>query len=134
MQFLAQLIWKIFVLANQNTLNTQIWMISFHLALYEIVFYLAVERVLHQGTHKLDGATLQVKLYEPPKPIPMYPNRVLIKNLNPETSKDGIINYLEAKTGHDVTDVAFGQEEGTVLVTFEELTGLLLAYCFTSLF
>ena len=99
---------------------------------YEIVFHLAVERVL-QRTHKLDEATLQVKRYEPPKPIPMYPNRVLIKNLNPETSKDGIINYLEAKTGHDVTDVAFGQEEGTVLVTFEELTGLLLAYSCTSL-
>uniref|UniRef100_A0A8B8E892 Poly [ADP-ribose] polymerase n=1 Tax=Crassostrea virginica TaxID=6565 RepID=A0A8B8E892_CRAVI len=80
-----------------------------------------VEKVL-QRSHKLDGATLQVKLYEPPKPIPMYPNRVLIKNLNPETSKEGIINYLEAKTGDEVTDVAFGQEEGTVLVTFEELT------------
>ena len=54
----------------------------------------------------------------------MYPNRVLIKGLNPETTKEGIINYLEAKTGDDVTDVAFGQEEGTVLVTFEELSGL----------
>ena len=72
----------------------------------------------------LDGATLQVKRHEPPKPIPMYPNRVLIKGLNPETTKEGIINYLEAKTGDEVTDVAFGQEEGTVLVTFEELSGL----------
>ena len=56
----------------------------------------------------------------------MYPNRVLIKGLNPETTKEGIINYLEAKTGDEVTDVVFGQEEGTVLVTFEEFKGLLV--------
>ena len=87
----------------------------------------AVERVL-QRKHKLDGATLQVKRYEPHKSIPMYPNRVLILNLNPETTKDGIINYLEAKTGDEVIDVAFGQEEGTVLVTFEEVTGLLFVW------
>ena len=83
----------------------------------------AVESGL-QRTYNLDGATLQVTRYEPLKSIPMYPNRVLILNLNPDTTKDGIINYLEAKTGDEVTDVAFGQEEGTVLVTFEELTGL----------
>ena len=88
--------------------------------------YSAVESVL-QRTHQLDGATLQVKLYDPLKSIPIYPNRVLILNLNPETTKDGIINYLEAKTGDEVADVAFGQEEGTVLVTFKELTGL---FCF----
>ena len=111
-------------------------MILLNFVKYEIVFHLAVKRVL-QRTHKLDGATLQLKLYEPTKPIPMYPNRVLIKNLNPETSKEGIINYLEAKTGDEVTDVAFGQEEGTVLVTFEELTGLFafsLLYVARSLF
>ena len=69
-----------------------------------------------------------MKRYEPLKS--MYPNRVLILNLNPETTKDGIINYLEAKTGDEVTDVAFGQEEGTMLVTFKELTGLFWVFGF----
>lgn len=68
---------------------------------------------------------LTVRQYQPPKPIPMYPNRVLVKGLNPETSEDGIRNYLEAKSGEDVIDVTYGQEEGTVLVTFEELKGWL---------
>nr|XP_034317327.1 protein mono-ADP-ribosyltransferase PARP14 isoform X2 [Crassostrea gigas] len=79
-----------------------------------------VKRVLEK-THKLDGVELTVKGYQPPKPIPMYPNRVLVKGLNPETSEDGIRNYLEAKSGEDVIDITYGQEEGTVLVTFEEL-------------
>lgn len=53
----------------------------------------------------------------------MYPNMVFVKNLNPETSEDGFRNYLEAKTGEDVIDVTYGQEEGTVLVTFKQLKG-----------
>jgi hypothetical protein len=56
----------------------------------------------------------------------MYPDRVLIKGFNPETSKDGLINYLEAKSGEDVKDVVYGEEEGTAIVTFEELNGLFL--------
>ncbi|XP_061194415.1 protein mono-ADP-ribosyltransferase PARP14-like isoform X2 [Saccostrea echinata] len=89
-----------------------------------------VERVLQRG-HKVDGATLQVKLYQPPKPVPMYQDRVLIKGFNPETSKDGLINFLEAKSGEDVKDVVYGQEEGTAMVTFEELKdfGKLEAAC-----
>ncbi|XP_078312815.1 protein mono-ADP-ribosyltransferase PARP14-like [Crassostrea virginica] len=80
-----------------------------------------VERVL-QRTHKLEGATLQVKRYEPPKPIPMYPNKVLIKNVNPETTVEEITNFLEAKTKEEVRDVAFRQEEGIALVTFVKLS------------
>lgn len=68
---------------------------------------------------------MTVKQYQPPKPIPIYPNKVLIKGLNLETSEDGIRNYLEAKSGEDVIDIKYGQEEGTVLVTFDELKGLL---------
>ena len=97
---------------------------------YENVFHLAVERVL-QRTHKLEGATLQVKRYEPPKPIPMYPNKVLIKNVNPETTVEEITNFLEAKTKEEVRDVAFRQEEGIALVTFEKLSGMISCsyYC-----
>lgn len=89
-----------------------------------LYIFKAVKRVLEK-THKLDGVELKVRQYQPPKSIPMYPNRVLVKGLNPETSEDGIRNYLEAKSGEDVKDVTYGQEEGTVLVTFEELKGWL---------
>ncbi|XP_062615772.1 N-myc-interactor-like [Saccostrea cucullata] len=82
-----------------------------------------VRRVL-QREHRVDGATLQVKLYQPPKPVPMYQDRVLIKGFNPETSEDGLINFLEAKSGEDVKDVVYGQMEGTaIIVIFEELKG-----------
>lgn len=64
------------------------------------------------------------KQHQPRKPISKYPNKVLVKGLNPETSEEGIINYLEVKSGEEVIDIAYGQEEGTVLVTFEELRGL----------
>lgn len=69
---------------------------------------------------------MTVTQYQPRKLIPMYPNRVLVKGLNPQISEDGIINYLEVKSGEDVIDVTYGQEEGTALITFEELRGLLL--------
>lgn len=67
------------------------------------------------------------------KPISKYSNKVLVKGLNPETSEEGLINYLEVKSGEDVIDITYGQEEGTVLVTFEELRGLLF-YLFFSIF
>lgn len=87
-----------------------------------VYIFKAAKRVIEK-THKLDGAELTVKRYQPPKPIPMYPYKVLIKGLNPETTEDVISNFLEAKSGEDVIDVTYGQEEGTVLVTFEELKG-----------
>lgn len=83
-------------------------------------FFSAVERVL-QRTHKVDGVPLQVKRHEP-KPI--YKNKVFVKGLNPKTTKEGIVNYLEAKTGDEVLNVAFGRKKATALVTFKELTGL----------
>lgn len=51
-----------------------------------------------------------------------------MKGLNPETSEEGLINYLEVKSGEDVIDITYGQEEGTVLVTFEDLRGLLFNF------
>lgn len=82
-----------------------------------------MEKVLQQN-HTLDGVVLTVKQHQPQKPTPTYRNKVIVKGLNPETSEEGIINYLEVKSGEDVIDITFGQEEGRVLVTFEELRGL----------
>lgn len=56
--------------------------------------------------------------------IPMYPNKILIKGVNPDTTKEGIVNYLEAKSREEVIDIGFGQDEETILVTFKELNGI----------
>lgn len=58
----------------------------------------------------------------------MYLNRVFVKGFNFEILEDGIRNYFEVKFGEDVKDVIYGQEEGIVLVIFEEFKGWL--YCF----
>lgn len=55
----------------------------------------------------------------------MYLNRVFVKGFNFEILEDGIRNYLEVKFGEDVKDVIYGQEEGIVLVIFEEFKGWL---------
>lgn len=87
-------------------------------------FYIfkAVKRVLEKN-HKLDGVDLTVKRYQPHNPITMYPNRILVKDLNPETSEDGIRNYLETKSGEDVVGITDIQEEETALVPDGELKG-----------
>lgn len=56
--------------------------------------------------------------------VPMYPNKILIKGLNPDTTKEEIINYLEAKSREEVIDVSFGQDGETILATFKELKGI----------
>lgn len=62
---------------------------------------------------------------QPKNPILKYPNKVLVKGLNLDISEEGIINYLEVKSGEDVIDITYGHEGGTALVTFEKLEGLL---------
>ena len=100
---------------------------SSHLTNFSSIFcFEVVERILSRKEHKVDGAKLQVKLYEPPpppKPRPVYPNRVFVHGFNPETSRDSLENFLEAKAGGTVSEVVFGEEEGTAMVTFEEDPG-----------
>lgn len=71
---------------------------------------------------------MTVKQHHPRKSIPKYLNRILVKGLNPEISEEGLINYLEVKSGESVKDTTYGQEDGTVLVTFEELKGFKFIY------
>ncbi|XP_071137975.1 protein mono-ADP-ribosyltransferase PARP14-like [Mytilus edulis] len=77
----------------------------------------AVDRVLEKS-NMVDGTKLQVKKHIPPK---RYPNKALVKGFNPNTTKDGIINFLEARTKLDVEEVDFGDEDsGKAIVTFCE--------------
>ncbi|XP_061194487.1 protein mono-ADP-ribosyltransferase PARP14-like [Saccostrea echinata] len=94
----------------------------------EGVFYIVfedesvIENVLRKR-HKIDGTAIQVCRYvppPPPKPVPMYPNKVFIKNISEKTTKDGLENFLEAKTSITPTSIEYGEIEGAALVTFEE--------------
>ncbi|CAG2237686.1 unnamed protein product [Mytilus edulis] len=77
----------------------------------------AVETVLSKS-HIVDGAKLQVKRHVPLK---RYPNKALVKGFSPNTTEDGIINFLEARTKFDVEEVDFGDEDsGKAIVTFCE--------------
>jgi len=73
--------------------------------------------------HTVDDAKLEVKEYIPPKPRPLYDDKVLLKDVNPETSKDGLINFLEAKADAEPTEIAYGEEEGVVIVSFAKPPG-----------
>ncbi|XP_021358914.1 uncharacterized protein LOC110453970 isoform X2 [Mizuhopecten yessoensis] len=82
-----------------------------------------VVRAVVEREHKLEGVKLEVKQYippPPPKPRPLYPDKVLIKGKNPDTTQDGLENFLEAKANVTPTNYLLGEEEDTVLVTFEE--------------
>ena len=71
---------------------------------------------LLRKSHKIEGATLSVQIYTPPK---CYPNKVLIKGINPQTSDDNLSNFLEARTKEDVNNIEFSnRESGKAIVTF----------------
>ena len=75
--------------------------------------------------HNVGGCVLQVKLYQPPKPRPTYSDRLLITGIKSTTTKDCLINYLEAKGCCEIeeSNVVYGDEEGTALVYFTEMPG-----------
>ncbi|XP_033757735.1 protein mono-ADP-ribosyltransferase PARP14-like isoform X1 [Pecten maximus] len=80
-------------------------------------------RAVLDRSHTLDGASLKVTEYippPPPKPRLMYNDKVLIKGKNPDTTKDGLENFLEAKANVTLKHYLPGEEEDTVLVTFDE--------------
>ncbi|XP_061194345.1 protein mono-ADP-ribosyltransferase PARP14-like [Saccostrea echinata] len=83
-----------------------------------------VEEVMKQE-HKVDGVILDVKIYHPPKPIPVYPDRVLITGFKTGTTKDGLTNFLEARTGEDVKEVVFDQEQEMAIIIFQEIKDFL---------
>jgi len=74
--------------------------------------------------HVIDGTQLEVKEYITPIQRPLYDDQVLLKGVNPTTTKDALLNFLEAKADAEPKDVLFGEEEGVVLISFEEPPGI----------
>ncbi|VDI11576.1 Hypothetical predicted protein [Mytilus galloprovincialis] len=85
----------------------------------------AIEAVMSKNL-RVDGQTLKAKRYVPPtpqKPVPKYDDKVFITNISPTTTKDGLENFLEVKSGCIPKESIFGEAEGTALVTFGQPPG-----------
>ncbi|OWF49179.1 Poly [ADP-ribose] polymerase 14 [Mizuhopecten yessoensis] len=70
--------------------------------------------------HVLDGRTLDVKLFVPPPPVQMCEDKVLLRDVNPDTSRDALDNFLELKASALPKSLIYGEEEGTILVMFDK--------------
>ena len=77
-----------------------------------------------QKQHKIAGHPVEVELYVPPKPRPTYPGKLLFKNVADSTSRDCLSLYLQHATDLEPQEILYGDENGTVLVTFEQEPGL----------
>ncbi|KAL8558417.1 hypothetical protein ACOMHN_064764 [Nucella lapillus] len=78
------------------------------------------ERVAQNAEHVIMGYPAKVSLYKPPKPIPTYPDKLLFQNVADGTTRDCLWMYLERITGMEPLDLLYGDDEGTVLVTFPQ--------------
>ncbi|XP_061194390.1 protein mono-ADP-ribosyltransferase PARP10-like [Saccostrea echinata] len=71
--------------------------------------------------HKIDGTAIEVCRYvspPPPKPVQNYPNKVFIKNISENTTKDKLEKFLE-KVSLSPTRIEYGELEGSAIVTFD---------------
>lgn len=81
-----------------------------------------VAKEVASRSHRVEGYDLAVILHIPPKPKPCYEDRVLIKNIHSTTTKDGLFNFLEAKTGCIPKTLTYhAKDEGVAMVSFENL-------------
>lgn len=67
--------------------------------------------------HTLEGKKLTARLEKTPE---MMRDRVLLTKLPSISSKDELLNFVEAKTGLDVQTILFGEKNTVALVIFEE--------------
>ncbi|KAK3606054.1 hypothetical protein CHS0354_006399, partial [Potamilus streckersoni] len=74
-----------------------------------------------QKHHKFGGMDLDVKLYVPPQPVPMYQDKLLISGLNEKITEDCLINFLEARGGVSPVVILYAEEDDKqkALVSFE---------------
>ncbi|XP_069139910.1 protein mono-ADP-ribosyltransferase PARP14-like isoform X2 [Argopecten irradians] len=77
----------------------------------------ALSRVLSK-THKLDGIELQVTKVTGEVPPSLEERKLLISNINPETTYDTLVNFLEVKAKAVPTDVMYGNRKDRAVVSF----------------
>ncbi|XP_061170810.1 protein mono-ADP-ribosyltransferase PARP14-like [Saccostrea echinata] len=73
-----------------------------------------------QRKHKIGGANLTVEIYDTDDPEMWEMHKVLVSRLNPVTTDDTLMNFLEPAAEADPIDVVRGSEPDTVIVVFDE--------------
>ena len=88
-------------------------------------------RVLKNVKLELEGYLLQLKEMQPELILPKDRKKLYVENINPKTTKDSLMNYMEVRTGRGVCDVQFG-DNGNALITFDEEPGIISSDCLHS--
>ncbi|XP_062604645.1 protein mono-ADP-ribosyltransferase PARP14-like [Saccostrea cucullata] len=70
--------------------------------------------------HTISGQNLTVEKYDENDPEKWEINKVLVSRLNPETTDDTLMNYLEPVAGVDPLEVVRGSEPDSAIVVFDE--------------
>ncbi|XP_061194391.1 uncharacterized protein LOC133202571 [Saccostrea echinata] len=92
------------------------------------VFYIVfedgsvIENVLRKR-QQIEGREVQVCRHVPPppsKPVPMYPNKVFIKNISEDTDKYKLESFLTEEFSLTLTRIEYGELMRTAIVTFDE--------------
>lgn len=86
------------------------------------VYIFTVAKRAASKTHSIDGHELDVSLYVPP---PYDDKKILVRGIAEQTSKDSLMNFLEAKSTIKPISVSYHAELMDVaLVTMEHKPGL----------
>ena len=90
-----------------------------------IPLLLAVRRILSKSTtYKIEKADVNVRAFDPSTESLWEERRLLVTGVDPETSRDGLENFLESRGGGVVPEnFMYGEDEGKVVVTFEDTPG-----------
>ena len=79
-------------------------------------------QVLKNDKLELEGCLLQLKEKQPKLFLPKDRKRLYVENINPNTTKDSLMNYMEVRTHKEVCEMQFGNN-GNALLTFSEEPG-----------
>ena len=105
-------------LLGDKKANKTIFFINFNVLLFSVA-----SQVLNQDKLELEGYLLKIKEKQPEIFLPLDKKKLYVENLNPNTSKDSLENYIELTSKLEVLDVQFG-ENRNALVTFSEEPGI----------
>ncbi|KAK7499456.1 hypothetical protein BaRGS_00009431, partial [Batillaria attramentaria] len=78
-----------------------------------------VARRIVEREHKIGGKLLTVRLHVPADARPTYPDKLLFQDVPDSTDKEHLETYLELVAGCTPIEILYGDESGTVLVTFD---------------
>ena len=81
-------------------------------------------RVLKNVKLELEGYQLQLKEKQPKLFLPKDRKRLYVENINPNTTKDSLMNYMEVRTHKEVCETQFG-DNGNALLVFSEEPGIM---------